>query len=120
MEMTQEWIDQFNKKCAEFLGFVYDSNMSEAADESYYYDYRDPNYKNTGYYISDMEFHSDWNLIHEVIDKIVEIPDGFGYQFKREVEGCFDKKQAIIQNIDNFLGWYMEDQHYIDWYNKQK
>jgi len=96
MEMTQEWITQFNKKCAEFVGeeittYFVESQMDLIGSNA-------------------LQFHSDWNWIMEVIQEIIKIPDGIGYQFKRSIEGCFDSKEEVIQAIDQF----------IDWYNKQK
>ena len=101
MEITQEWIDQYNKKCAEFIGW-----KSSIASEYY----TTTMWGGCGFTPFHMKFHSDWNWIMEVVEKIVEIPDGVGYQFKRSIEGCFDSKQEVIQAIDQF----------IDWYNKQK
>lgn len=110
MELTQEWITQFNKKCAEFLG----SELKNDGQFDYWtYDHLgfDPmKIRGSSWVSGNFEFHSDWNWIMEVVEKIVEIPDGVGYEFKRTIEGYFHRKQSVIQAIDQF----------IDWYNKQK
>lgn len=106
LEFSKEWIDQYNKKCAEFLGYVNTTPTDPDFDI----------YEKKGGEVGNLiepkscKFHSDWNWIMEVIKEIVKIPDGIGYQFKRSVEGCFDSKEEVIQSIDQF----------INWYNKQK
>jgi len=126
--MTQDWIDQFNKKCAEFL----DEEEMRIILEMNAFSY--PSVEN-------MKFHSDWNWIHEVIDKIISInnysPKGQRYRFnsnrsskhnrnefdkpfKIRVTGIllenlksfsvdsFNEKEATIQVIDQFIDWYNE------------
>jgi len=118
MEMTQEWIDQFNKKCAELLEWknkgMVNLELWVSTERQY------------GITTSDLKFHSDWNWIHEVLDKIekenfsIEIYS-LGYNNHSMViysagaivcqSGLVDvKKEAVIQAINQF----------IDWYNKQK
>jgi hypothetical protein len=146
MEMTKEWIRNYNHKCAEFHGWIYDSNMSEAADEAYYYDYRDAKCKHTGHYISDMLFHSDWNSIMEVVEKIGSL----GVTFKintqwnpfsecnytqvsvTKVKGELSKDRKAMYNSVNVYEKNSETlrskkeaviqsiDQFIDWYNKQK
>lgn len=130
MELTQEWIAQYNKKCAEFLGYVSTTPTDPDFDI----------YEKKGGEVGNLiepkscKFHSDWNWIHEVIDKIeqtvynVRKSDGAEHKFyvwfrKNHCEiwpvwinkeplkiNANSKKEAVIQAIDQF----------IDWYNKQK
>jgi hypothetical protein len=70
---------------------------------------------------SDLRFHSDWNWIMEVVEKIETLFDGF-VLFKIEDESCFvavtgvqnynnyttmaTKKEVVVQAIWEFLNWY--------------
>ena len=89
MELTQEWITQFNKKCAEFLG----ASITEKDNEWYVTTWKkdldviricniemwgtkEETYSkllssilNTSYGEWG-KFHSDWNWIMEVVEKI--------------------------------------------------
>ena len=121
MEMTQEWIAQFNKKCAEFLGWKPNKHNNGGSDDFY---------DNPQIYSSDLKFHSDWNWIMEVVDRIentktTDLSNAEPFVTIRLV-GCDikfynkerlpiltnakTKKEAVIQAIDQF----------IDWYNKEK
>lgn len=114
--MNQEWIDQYNKKCAEFLGNL----------QNYYSNHIYINFTNIerGYYdVDEMKFHSDWNWIMKVVEKIEEkdymygIVKGASSIWKYEdqntpifIKALDDSLTSTIQVIDQFL----------DWYNKQK
>lgn len=124
MEMTQEWIDQYNKKCAEFLEWYFE-NGKWLKLESF----------NSGFIAvlkcntNKLKFHSDWNWIHIIKDEIRKNPAvNFSvtnnYVFINTVErtknggightlGSYQgssEKEATIQAIDQF----------INCYNKQK
>lgn len=138
--MTQEWIDQFNKKCAEFMNYeLITPDKRKHPDEwkHSYWEHKDKANVHTskkvlgrdGY----LSFHSDWNRIMEVVEKIqtlnklggiVLIQQGrckitsrmagdnsiyadVSLYFEKGVKG---QKEAVVQAIDQF----------IDWYNKQK
>lgn len=113
MEMTQEWIHQYNKKCAVFLGW---KNKGMVNLELWV-----PTEHRHGIMTSDLKFHSDWNWIHEVLDKIDTIGQ-CGWMKNHAVifvDGKtislvsvkqFKRKEAVIQAMNQF----------IDWYNKQK
>jgi hypothetical protein len=74
--------------------------------------------------VAKMKFHSDWNWIMEVVEKIETLIDGF-VLFRIEDEGCFvaamgvqnynnyttmaTKKEAVIQAIWDFLNWHKEN-----------
>ena len=134
MELTQEWITQFNNKCAEFLGLDIIPTYSNEPRYRYIDGYE--------YYLHKLRFQFDWNWIMKVVEKIEEL----GYQFDingneaginsniistRNIatggtmnsynekyfptlisvaEEDYSKKAAVVEAIHQF----------IDWYNKQK
>ena len=84
MEMTQEWIRNYNKKCAEFLGWKYDSKTSIHFTKGTWIDN-----KNIGHCAErGLSFHSDWNWIMEVCIKL-------GMEFVTT-----NKKQLILEVYD--------------------
>lgn len=132
MELTQEWIEQFNKKCAEFLGAYWCNDDLENFPDGYWMIDGD---LELPLHLRDFQFHSDWNWIMEIVDKIESLEDKQFYMewfwlnktnvglYQRETNSgstlweyiarfsdAKTKKQAVIQAIDQF----------IDWYNKQK
>lgn len=104
--MTQEEILEYNKRCAEFLGWRKTH----------------PNIKNWHIYITPigsisydkMLFHSDWNWIHEVVEKMKDIinpkehSDTTFSTLRREVQIHLGRsnKEAVVQAINQFLIWY--------------
>lgn len=144
--MTQEWITQYNKKCAEFLfpelvdiddTGIWGINICLIKNKQTKYEIL--NNHDSNIFISiELKFHSDWNWIMEVIDKIESIKgltletcnNWIGeftiviryssyssthyYSIKKprisEGQDFRSKKEAVIQAIDQF----------IDWYNKQE
>lgn len=108
MEMTQEWTTQFNKKCSEFLSLHRDEEVAI--------------YNMTAYTYDMMKFHSDWNWIMEVVEKIQYYRACIISNNHCEIHmmrtdnitsiniGARSTQLATIQAIDQF----------IDWYNKQK
>lgn len=123
--MTQEWIDQFNKKCAEFLGYV---NTTPAdKDFNIYKNEKGMIIGNKIYTMLEtmsMKFHSDWNWIMEVVEAIEKLGYwvciqntyiGFG---NKNDENAFlnysfssfrtTKREAVIQAIDQFIDWHNE------------
>lgn len=138
MEITQEWITQFNKKCLDFTERrLEDMEFSYIEEMTNIECYREMT-------IQDLKFHSDWNWIMEVVEKIdslktetskfsfhiyntfVVISEDRNYVYEKGDGGrrtgplhinngkhqIFGKnrKEATLQAIDQF----------IDWYNKQK
>lgn len=91
--MEQKWIDQFNKKCAEFLGYAYypDWNLFRLG-----HDVNNSPIKQ--YKPENLKFHSDWNWIHVVVEKINEVI------LSKE----HDEKETVLvylrHNIRDYLG----------------
>lgn len=113
---------EFNKLCAEFLGAI------EYIPKPWYYF---PQYKQHHYFpnrtypnrftVSMMRFHSDWNWIMEVVEKIENL--GFQFAGRKSTYYVVDentggaeiiaitastKKQAVVEAIWGFLNWYNE------------
>lgn len=127
--MTQEEILEFNKRCAEFLKIP---NLKDYKGDAW-------DFKRTGHLIytirtSELRFHSDWNLIMEVveaIEKIGETSERYGvivdittthvnirYSNIRGRSSNFivdfklqpsDKKDAVVSVMNDFLIWYNEN-----------
>lgn len=102
--MNEQQTIEFNKRCAEFLGGVYDSDMTK-------YWFHLP-VKWDGLFpptTEDLKFHSDWNWIMEVVEAIqmletkytVSTDELLGLQLRTS-------KEAVVQAINQFLIWYNE------------
>jgi hypothetical protein len=99
--MEQKWIDQFNKKCAEFLGY---KSKERIIHTSQYADFDKPRRGlvfDVGvkkYSIEKLRFHSDWNWIHVVVEKVNEVI------LSKE----HDEKEIVLvhlrHNIRDYLG----------------
>jgi len=78
--------------------------------------------------VEDMQFHSDWNWIMEVVEAIEKLTkkDGYGYEILitnslcviEETNKIFDSnqrvyakttKEAVVQAINQFLIWYEQN-----------
>lgn len=122
MNWTKEEILEYNKRCAEFLGW---KNLN---DDSF------PEYVNPlgdFYQLKELKFHSDWNWIMAVVEAIeklkfnvritiacITIENAFDndsnlspiYKF-HSTQGEFEsKKEAVVQAINEFLIWYNNGQ----------
>ena len=112
--MTQQEVLDYNRLCAEFLGWEYiDKDSHPNAYENYGWWLKgtyskdvdalnNPNWKG---FNSGLKFHSDWNWIMEVIEAIVK---------SREIDRVLflsicSKKETVVQAIDQFLIWYNEN-----------
>lgn len=109
--MTNEEILQYNKMCAEFLGKKTHKNKIVL-------DYKDFSGVNpNGEVWTEMKYESDWNCIMKVVEAI----EGSGYQVDIQNNHCFiqksesfggsrvyaeNKKEAVVQAINQFLIWY--------------
>lgn len=115
--MTQEEIIEYNKRCAEFLGYIFD-DLSETY-ETLHLKLVDPqafgdeqfNCKLKDF---ELDFHSDWNWIMEVVEAILKLPNikpqgDTTQQSKTIAIQAYlgkAKKQATIEAINQFLTWY--------------
>lgn len=122
-------IEKYNRLCAEFLGGVYDSDMTK-------YWFHLP-VEWSGVFApttSDLKFDSDWNWIHEVLEKISTLtisshkhPIKYTIQkdfcliyYKSEFDhtivvksvrrgDCNNTKESVVKAIDSFLKWYEQN-----------
>lgn len=116
--MTKEEILEYNKRCAEFLGYV---NTTPTDKDFNIYQNKDGKMLEP----MSMKFHSDWNWIHEVID-VIEILKNKKFKvrifynvceieknYKPFINFYFNrkrtKKEAVIQAINQFLIWYKNE-----------
>ena len=109
--MTQEEINNYNRRCAEFLGYM---NTTPTDKDFNIYQNKDGKMLES----MSMKFHSDWNWIMEVVEAIekkgyeidifsncVEICDTPDENYITEAVGK-TKKEAVVQAINQFLIWY--------------
>ena len=105
--MTQE-IKNYNRLCAVFLGWKYNKNSD---------DYQPTDFRfGSAKWLSDMQFHSDWNWIHEIIQKIKnttnpkEHSDTTFSTLRKKIQTHLGRsdKEAVVQAINQFLIWYNE------------
>lgn len=117
--MTQQEILDYNKRCAEFLGFKY-RNSKKAWGK---YPLNNNSFLSLKGWLSmdRLQFHSDWNWIMEVKDAIqrkfyfVDIL-GCGICTIKGIEGktknphisaaSDEPKEAVVQAFNEFLIWY--------------
>lgn len=114
MEMTQEWITQYNKKCAQFL------EAKKADDGNYVFPMNlDKNWLGDIHQIYNMKFHSDWNWIMEVCFKISSLSSdvSFGGLNGRVFRFKHSMFWELIEDKNKFL---LKIEEFIDWYNRQK
>jgi hypothetical protein len=111
--MIQEEILEYNKLCAEFLGYEISENKEC---------FKLPN-KNGWVALS--IFHSDWNWIHELIEAIeklgftTSLTNNYFHIMKVENNGgttvgsskinSATKKEAVVEAINQFLKWYSQN-----------
>ena len=132
--MTQEEILDYNKRCAEFLGLKRGWWISQQKpltdDKKQWCDLDGKTFLDSKvYFDKDLKFHSDWNWIMELVEKIqtldrlggiVMIQQGrckitsrmagdhsvyadVSLYFKKGVSG---QKEAVVQAINQFLIFY--------------
>ena len=119
--MTQQEILEYNKRCAEFLGW---KNLN---DDSF------PEYVNSlgdFHPLRELKFHSDWNWIMEVVDAIEKLKFRFEialnevnlyciseerrFSYAINYHDCenygeemhLTKKEEVVKAINQFLIWY--------------
>jgi hypothetical protein len=133
--MTQAEILEYNKRCAEFLGYELITPQMRKRPEQWkdnsYWEHKDKANVHTskkvlgrdGY----LEFHSDWNCIMEVVEAIEKLrylvviqsnfcqiqeigtkENNFKPYIIASIYGNY-KKEAVVQAINQFLIWYNEN-----------
>ena len=109
--MTDKEILDYNKRCAEFLGYV---NITPTDKDFNIYE------KKGGYScireqieLMGMKFYSDWNWIMEVIQEIRRLvfPSGLEEIVFRKWEALVNAlgltdKQIVAERLNEFLIWY--------------
>lgn len=129
---------EFNKRCAEFLnlklGWWIHQDKPLTDDKKQWWDIDGKTILGTRvYYNNDLQFHSDWNWIHEVLKHIEELKWNekfaksiyvsinfnecsiYDFDYKFTAQGLFfthkdsTTKEAVIQTINQFLIWYKQN-----------
>ena len=103
--MTQEEIIQYNKRCAEFLGYTLRENDCYNGDDKLVA-------KLSFLQTADLKFHSDWNWIMEVVEAIEKLGHTVDIwnnvcvipHLKKSIGES--KKEAVVEAINQFLIWY--------------
>lgn len=113
--MTQEEILEYNKRCAKFLG----SELKNDGQYDYWtYDHLnfDPlKIKGSSWVSGNFEFHSDWNWIKSVLEKISSLnEDDFSDETQQAFEdlldlSLFSSKESVCKAINQFLIWYEQN-----------
>jgi len=108
--MTQDEILEYNKNCAEFLGY---EHYMFRGYTMYVFD--EDNHRTE----IDLHYHSDWNWIMEVVEAIenIEVQEAIKENANTELNRALGKvldlpiytpKKAVVQSINQFLIWYNE------------
>jgi hypothetical protein len=109
-------IIEYNKKCAEFLGGVYEryEKLSfEPKGRWFIKQFPDALQDHN------LKFHSDWNWIMEVVKKIWVISEEIDGNYQKDSEYydhfyalnfhkmyLFTPKEVVLESINDFLNWY--------------
>ena len=130
--MTKEQILEFNKKCAIFIGAKHYNDDPENFPEGYWLLDDEDCDIDLPYFLSDMTFHSDRNLIMKISEAIVAqgfrqytisheafsrcvLTDMSILEQKHNFDGgnivadsgeCGEYIQALVAAIDKFFTWY--------------
>ena len=101
--------EEYNRLCAEFLGW-------EQGEDGRYW--KETPTESSNWYVDEMYFHSDWNWIMEVWEKIKLIPNSEDWyddlkltSMRNMIYGRFlslNSKEAVVESIWYFLNWYNE------------
>lgn len=125
--MTQEEILDYNKKCAEFLGYELITPEMRKTPEQWgdnsYWEHKDRDNVHTSKKVLGREgylsLHSDWNWIMEVVEAIEKLPGGKwfvhisageAYPVVRIEDGNEEPQFDVMVNVNNCVG-YGEDLH---------
>ena len=114
--MTQEEINDYNRMCAEFLGYEYISkDLHPQAYENYgwwvkgtYTNNIDArNNLNWKGFNSSLKFHSDWNWIMKIIEKILDVCLNLdSMEMYYNITDAIPEQHKVMQAINQFLIWY--------------
>lgn len=117
---------EFNRLCAEFIGWEYipkDAhpyaflNYGWWIKDTYYQDIDPSNNSNWKGFNSSMKFHSDWNWIMEVVRKIISLRNrsnlfkevyGEVYRFQHTCLDDIIDINILASKIWQFINWYNE------------
>ena len=129
--MTKEEIENYNRLCAKFLGFKCSINEQYELPKMMIFPAKEKS--NLCHIakvccIEDMQFHSDWNWIMEVVEAIekkcgVSIVGGpfkkptcviHLYNLQAVSGQGSTKKEAVVQAINKFLIWYENNNKQTD------
>jgi hypothetical protein len=101
--MTQKEILEYNKRCAEFLGVDVDYSTEV------YKDSKSPlrHYINNKPKSEPLLFHSDWNWIMKMIEKILDIAlEIDSMEMYYNITDAIPDINATTLSINQFLIWY--------------
>ena len=135
--MTQQEILEYNKRCAKFLGAIDNTHewgfMLQPNELNLSFDLFNKklfsNDEGSGWFVKDLKFHSDWNWIMEVVEKIQTLDKLGGIVMIQQgrcritsrmagdntvyadvsyyyLHGMRKQKEAVVQAINQFLIWY--------------
>jgi hypothetical protein len=98
---------EFNQVCAEFLGW-------EQGEDGYYN--RDMHHDYSFVKPDEMKFHSDWNWIMEVVEKINDTP------IEDDFIECIEAKYLIFQRLGKTYKLAVVEAiwQFLNWFNEQK
>lgn len=128
--MTQEEILEYNRRCAEFLEYDYD-DISETYETSHLKLVEPQAFGDEQFSCKlkdyELDFHSDWNWIMEILNKVSSLDFGWKvtskyvniYSHSGDPRGEFDCKFKMncpqdvivdtVKTINQFLIWYNEN-----------
>lgn len=109
--MNKQEIENYNRLCAEFLGWKYHPETANHGRRDNTWEYK------PYYYHHKLKFHSDWNWIHEVVEKMRDTMNPKEHSnttfssLRREVQTHLGRsnKEAVVQAINQFLIWQNEN-----------
>lgn len=123
--MKQEEILEYNKRCAEFLGWKQIKDLEIIVEENehlkdcWYLPYTELVFWNTDV----LKFSTDWNWIMDVVESIEKL--GYKFQLGWNITALIslvpntpakialieseNRKEAVVQAINQFLIWYTEN-----------
>lgn len=133
--MSDQEILDYNQRCVEFLGYKHypkvspnDKVKEEHSKFRYFKPFREEESQNGEIiFINNLKFHSDWNCIMEILNKVASLDYGWKitskyvniYSHSGDPKGKFDCKFSIncpenvvldtIKTINQFLIWYKEN-----------